>query len=121
MLAFQEYIRDLEKEEEEQRKLQMVPFMGIILFFFSLIDFLTFLIFNLIQEEQRKVERKNRDEFRKLMEEHVASGILTAKTLWRDYCSKVCICISLEQLGIHFIVFFFTYFQIFEKDATCLT
>ncbi|CAI9104234.1 OLC1v1002866C1 [Oldenlandia corymbosa var. corymbosa] len=60
---FQEYLRDLEKEEEEQRKLQM--------------------------EEQRKAERKNRDEFRKLMEEHVASGMLTARTLWRDYCLKV--------------------------------
>lgn len=37
----------------------------------------------------RKAERKNRDEFRKLMEEHVANGILTAKTHWRDYCTKV--------------------------------
>ncbi|PHT69371.1 hypothetical protein T459_28858 [Capsicum annuum] len=44
---FQEYIRDLESEEEEQRKLRM--------------------------EELRKAERKNRDEFRKLMEEHVAT------------------------------------------------
>lgn len=60
---FQEYIRDLEKEEEEQLKLR--------------------------REEQRKAERKNRDEFRKLMEEHVALGILTAKTLWRDYCIQV--------------------------------
>ncbi|XP_071935640.1 pre-mRNA-processing protein 40A-like isoform X1 [Coffea arabica] len=60
---FQEYIRDLEKEEEEQLKLR--------------------------REEQRKAERKNRDEFRKLMEEHVAAGILTAKTLWRDYCIQV--------------------------------
>lgn len=60
---FQEYIRDLEKEEEEERKLRM--------------------------EEQRKTERKNRDEFRKLMEEHIMAGIITAKTHWRDYCSKV--------------------------------
>ncbi|KAL0412637.1 UNVERIFIED_CONTAM: Pre-processing protein 40A [Sesamum radiatum] len=60
---FQEYIRDLEMEEEEQRKLRL--------------------------EEQRKAERKNRDEFRKLMEEHVASGILTANSHWRDYCMKV--------------------------------
>ncbi|KAL2231516.1 UNVERIFIED_CONTAM: Pre-mRNA-processing protein 40A [Sesamum indicum] len=60
---FQEYIRDLEMEEEEQRKLRM--------------------------EEQRKAERKNRDEFRKLMEEHVAGGILTANSHWRDYCMKV--------------------------------
>ncbi|MCD7472784.1 hypothetical protein HAX54_014146 [Datura stramonium] len=60
---FQEYIRDLEREEEEQRKLRM--------------------------EELRKAERKNRDEFRKLMEEHVAAGILNAKTNWRDYCIKI--------------------------------
>ncbi|KAH6813457.1 hypothetical protein C2S51_022475 [Perilla frutescens var. frutescens] len=60
---FQEYVRDLEMEEEEQRKLRM--------------------------EEQRKLERKNRDEFRKLMEEHVASGILMANSHWRDYCMKV--------------------------------
>ncbi|KAA8545747.1 hypothetical protein F0562_020802 [Nyssa sinensis] len=60
---FQEYIRDLEKEEEEQRKMRM--------------------------EELRKTERKNRDEFRKLMEVHVADGTLTAETHWRDYCMKV--------------------------------
>ncbi|XP_027363511.1 pre-mRNA-processing protein 40A-like isoform X2 [Abrus precatorius] len=60
---FQDYLRDLEKEEEEQKKIQ--------------------------KEELRKTERKNRDEFRKLMEEHIASGILTAKTHWRDYYSKV--------------------------------
>ncbi len=35
------------------------------------------------------MERKNRDEFRKLMEEHVTVGTLTAKTHWRDYCMKV--------------------------------
>ncbi|XP_073025755.1 pre-mRNA-processing protein 40A-like [Primulina eburnea] len=60
---FQEYIRDLELVEEEQRKLRM--------------------------EDMRKAERKNRDEFRKLMEEHVVNGILTANTHWRDYCTKV--------------------------------
>ncbi|XP_039038776.1 pre-mRNA-processing protein 40A-like [Hibiscus syriacus] len=60
---FQEYIRDLEKEEEEQRRIQ--------------------------KEELRKTERKNRDEFRKLMEEHVAAATLTAKTHWRDYCMMV--------------------------------
>ncbi|KAJ4716105.1 pre-mRNA-processing protein 40A-like [Melia azedarach] len=60
---FQEYLNDLEKEEEEQRKIQ--------------------------KEELRKAERKNRDEFRKLMEADVASGTLTAKTHWRDYCMKV--------------------------------
>ncbi|XP_024976547.1 pre-mRNA-processing protein 40A-like isoform X2 [Cynara cardunculus var. scolymus] len=60
---FQEYVRDLEKDEEEQRKLRM--------------------------EELRKTERKNREEFRKLMEGHIASGMLTSKTHWRDYCIKV--------------------------------
>ncbi|KAA3463534.1 pre-mRNA-processing protein 40A-like [Gossypium australe] len=60
---FQEYIRDLEKEEEEQRRIQ--------------------------KEELRKTERKNRDEFRKLVEGHVAAATLTAKTHWRDYCMMV--------------------------------
>ncbi|URE27467.1 FF domain [Musa troglodytarum] len=62
-IVLQEYIHDLEKEEEEQRKIQ--------------------------KEQLRRAERKNRDEFRKLMEEHVAEGILTAKTHWRDYCIQV--------------------------------
>ncbi|XP_074560461.1 pre-mRNA-processing protein 40A-like, partial [Curcuma longa] len=60
---FQEYVRDLEKEEEEKRKIQ--------------------------KEQIRRAERKNRDEFRRLMEEHVASGVLTAKTQWRDYFAQV--------------------------------
>ncbi|KAI4295796.1 hypothetical protein L6164_035803 [Bauhinia variegata] len=63
MEIFQDYLRDLEKEEEEQRKMQ--------------------------KEELRKIERKNRDEFRKLMEEHITAGTLTAKTHWRDYYIKV--------------------------------
>ncbi|XVF64223.1 hypothetical protein PTKIN_Ptkin09bG0151300 [Pterospermum kingtungense] len=63
LLIFQEYIHDLEKEEEEKKKIQ--------------------------KEQLRRAERKNRDAFRKLMEEHVADGILTAKTYWRDYCLKV--------------------------------
>lgn len=37
----------------------------------------------------RRIERKNRDEFRKILEEHAADGTLTAKTQWRDYCMKV--------------------------------
>ncbi|KAF3647275.1 putative pre-mRNA-processing protein 40A-like isoform X2, partial [Capsicum annuum] len=60
---FQEYIRDLESKEEEQRKLRM--------------------------EELRKAECKNRDEFQKLMEEHATAGILNTKTNWRDYCIKI--------------------------------
>ncbi|PHT39665.1 Calpain-type cysteine protease DEK1 [Capsicum baccatum] len=59
---FQEFIRDLESGEKEQRKLWM--------------------------EELKKAEHKNCDEFRKLMEEHVGTGILNAKTNWRDYCIK---------------------------------
>ncbi|KAG0502112.1 hypothetical protein HPP92_002184 [Vanilla planifolia] len=60
---FQEYIQDLEKEEEEQKKIQ--------------------------REQLRRQERKNRDAFRKLMEIDISAGILTAKTHWRDYCLKV--------------------------------
>ncbi|XP_022772928.1 pre-mRNA-processing protein 40A isoform X2 [Durio zibethinus] len=63
LLIFQDYIHELEKEEEEKKKMQ--------------------------KEQLRRAERKNRDAFRKLMEEHVADGILTAKTYWRDYCLKV--------------------------------
>ncbi|KAM3337348.1 pre-mRNA-processing protein 40A-like isoform X1 [Capsicum galapagoense] len=40
-------------------------------------------------EELRKPERKNRDEFRKLMEEHVAAGIVNAKNNWHDYCINI--------------------------------
>ncbi|CAA0809070.1 Pre-mRNA-processing protein 40A [Striga hermonthica] len=60
---FQDYIRDLEKEEDELKKRQ--------------------------KEQLRRTERKNRDAFRKMMEEHIADGTLTAKTHWRDYCQKV--------------------------------
>ncbi|KAG0497796.1 hypothetical protein HPP92_002487 [Vanilla planifolia] len=81
---FQEYIQDLEKEEEEQKKIQRV--------FFSLTcphvyDFrsLTLVTAGTI----RRQERKNRDAFRKLMEIDISAGILTAKTHWRDYCLKV--------------------------------
>ncbi|KAF7817419.1 pre-mRNA-processing protein 40A [Senna tora] len=63
LLVFQDYIRELEKEEEEQKRIQ--------------------------KEQLRRTERKNRDAFRKLLEEHVASGILTAKTHWREYCMMV--------------------------------
>ncbi|KAG4934293.1 hypothetical protein JHK87_048295 [Glycine soja] len=41
------------------------------------------------QDQIRRGERKNRDAFRKLLEEHVAAGILTAKTQWHEYCLKV--------------------------------
>lgn len=42
-----------------------------------------------LKEHIKRVERKNRDEFRKMLDEHVVSGILNAKTQWRDYCQKV--------------------------------
>ncbi|KAF9621522.1 hypothetical protein IFM89_022540, partial [Coptis chinensis] len=58
--VFKEYIMELEQEEEEQKKIQ--------------------------KDKLRRTERKDRDEFRKLMEEDVA---FTAKTHWRDYCIKV--------------------------------
>ncbi|KAL1197667.1 Pre-mRNA-processing protein 40B [Cardamine amara subsp. amara] len=60
---FQEYLRDLEREEEERKKIQ--------------------------KEELKKAERKHRDEFRGLIDEHIATGELTAKTSWRDYLTKV--------------------------------
>ncbi|XP_023641729.1 pre-mRNA-processing protein 40B isoform X2 [Capsella rubella] len=60
---FQEYLRDLEREEEERQKIQ--------------------------KEELKKAERKHRDEFRGLIDEHIATGELTAKTSWRDYLMKV--------------------------------
>jgi len=60
---FQEYIRHLEKEEEEQKRVQ--------------------------KEQVRRQERKNRDAFRKILEEHVTDGTITAKTRWRDYCSQI--------------------------------
>lgn len=58
----------------------------LILLFPGIVSYLTLW---LKQEELRKAERKNRDEFRKLMEADVALGTLTAKTHWRDYCMKV--------------------------------
>ncbi|XP_021284433.1 pre-mRNA-processing protein 40A [Herrania umbratica] len=63
LVIFQDYIHDLEKEEEEKKRMQ--------------------------KEQLRRAERKNRDAFRKLMDEHVVDGTLMAKTYWRDYCLKV--------------------------------
>ncbi|KAL1534229.1 pre-mRNA-processing protein 40A-like [Salvia divinorum] len=60
---FQDYIRDLEKEEGEQKKRQ--------------------------KEQLRRAERKHRDAFRKMLEDHIAAGTITAKTFWWDYCQKV--------------------------------
>ncbi|RWV94085.1 hypothetical protein GW17_00043414, partial [Ensete ventricosum] len=85
---FQEYVRDLEREEEEQRKMQKVH--QILTIFVIFVFYIIFTLgFMNIQEQLRRVERKNRDEFRKLMEEHVAAGVLTAKTHWRDYFTQV--------------------------------
>ena len=41
-----------------------------------------------VQEQQRRKERKNRDEFRKLLEDHRESGTLNARLTWKDYVSK---------------------------------
>lgn len=41
-----------------------------------------------MQDELRQKERKNRDEFRRLLEDHKATGLLTAMTHWPDYCAK---------------------------------
>ncbi|KAH9623756.1 hypothetical protein KSS87_023311 [Heliosperma pusillum] len=60
---FQDYMRFLEKEEEEQKKLQ--------------------------KEQLRRAERKNRDQFRKTLEDDILIDVITAKTIWRDYCAKV--------------------------------
>ena len=80
------------------------------LYDYSLPSFI--LLHNLIsvlkqQEELRKTERKNRDEFRKLMDEHIASGILTAKTHWRDYHSQVN-CLLLWQFIFLFMLSVFS-------------
>ncbi|KAH7280786.1 hypothetical protein KP509_36G014500 [Ceratopteris richardii] len=61
--VFQEYISDLQKAEEEEIKI--------------------------MKEQQRRKERKNRDDFRKLMEEHRNSGFLHAHVPWRDYILMV--------------------------------
>ncbi|CAO2203660.1 unnamed protein product [Urochloa humidicola] len=61
--VFQGYIRHLEKEEEEQKRIQ--------------------------KEQVRRQERKNRDAFRKMLEDHAADGTLTARTRWRDYCAQI--------------------------------
>ncbi|KAL9244123.1 hypothetical protein vseg_017931 [Gypsophila vaccaria] len=60
---FQDYMRFLEKEEEEHKKLQ--------------------------KEQVRRAERKNRDEFRKMLEADILAGVFNVKTSWREYCSKV--------------------------------
>jgi hypothetical protein len=40
------------------------------------------------KEKKRRQERKNRDAFRDLMNEHKAAGELSAKTKWKDYLEK---------------------------------
>jgi pre-mRNA-processing factor 40 len=44
-----------------------------------------------MQERLRRKECKNWDEFRRLMEDHKATSLLTTKTHWPDYCEKVLI------------------------------
>lgn len=66
----------------------------LLIFFFKKIKFyiLNYLYLLNFKEKLRRVERKNRDAFRKMMEEHIAAGTLTAKTYWRDYCLMVLLC-----------------------------
>lgn len=72
-----------------------------------LICVLNFIIFfTEFKEQIKRVERKNRDEFRKMMEEDVASGTFTAKTLWFDYCQKV----SSVQIDLFCKALLFHYF-----------
>ncbi|KAJ8447514.1 hypothetical protein Cgig2_019508 [Carnegiea gigantea] len=141
---FQEYVGDLEKEEEEQRRIQKNPEIQFILslaissahmnaisfpspaqntvilcgdtldtknlgihFLKEAKQLISLQYHSLLQlknnvitavsfpsptqnnEEVRKSERRNRDEFRKLLDGHVADGTLTAKTKWFDYHAKV--------------------------------
>ncbi|OEL15899.1 Pre-mRNA-processing protein 40A [Dichanthelium oligosanthes] len=44
---------------------------------------------NTLQEQVRRQERQNRDLFRKMLEEHVTDGTLTARTRWRNYCTQI--------------------------------
>lgn len=50
-----------------------------------------------MQDKLRRTERKNRDAFRKLLEDDVGTGELTAKTHWRDYCMKVRTLLFLDE------------------------
>lgn len=61
--VFQEYVQDLESQEEEERRSK--------------------------KDQLRRKEHKNRDEFRKLIEKHRSSGELTAKTNWSDYFLRI--------------------------------
>ncbi|CAN8288688.1 unnamed protein product [Cochlearia groenlandica] len=63
LIGFEEYVLDLEKEEEELKRAE--------------------------KEHARRAERKNRDAFRALLEDHVTAGILTAKTYWSEYCIEL--------------------------------
>ncbi|PPS03321.1 hypothetical protein GOBAR_AA17344 [Gossypium barbadense] len=78
---FENYIVDLERKEREYAAEEKRRNIAEYRKFLESCDF--------IKEQLRRAERKNRDAFRKLMEEHVADGTLTAKTYWRDYCLKV--------------------------------
>lgn len=77
----------MEKEEEEQKKIQKVLYSLDHFVLLSLFSDMHLLLFN--KEQMRRAERKNRDDFRKMLEEDIAAGVLTARTHWRDYCSMV--------------------------------
>ncbi|KAG6409219.1 hypothetical protein SASPL_132253 [Salvia splendens] len=53
---------------------------------------------DIFQEQLKRAERKNRDAFRKMLEEHIAAGTITAKTFWPDYCRKDILFLNLSIL-----------------------
>ncbi|KAK3238699.1 hypothetical protein CYMTET_51308, partial [Cymbomonas tetramitiformis] len=57
--VFQEYIRDLERNEVEQKQLE--------------------------KESRRRQERKNRDAFTAFLKEQQENGLINARTTWREY------------------------------------
>eukprot|EP00238_Polyblepharides_amylifera_P010460 CAMPEP_0196575320 /NCGR_PEP_ID=MMETSP1081-20130531/4825_1 /TAXON_ID=36882 /ORGANISM="Pyramimonas amylifera, Strain CCMP720" /LENGTH=1005 /DNA_ID=CAMNT_0041893583 /DNA_START=53 /DNA_END=3071 /DNA_ORIENTATION=- len=57
--VFQEYMRDLEKVEAEQKLLE--------------------------KEQRKRQERKNRDAFKELLGEHTEAGKITVRTSWKEY------------------------------------
>ncbi|KAG8390973.1 hypothetical protein BUALT_Bualt01G0139400 [Buddleja alternifolia] len=73
-------VQDLLEDDERCTRLDKVDRLDI---------FQDYILLSHMKEQSRRAERKNRDAFRRMMEEHIAAGTLTAKTHWRDYCQKV--------------------------------
>jgi hypothetical protein len=75
-----------------------------------------------MQEQARRQERKNRDVFRKMLEEHVADGTITARTWWRDYCAQVhgIFSVTNKQINVQFLFLLFICYTFADKGFTCL-